>query len=114
MRQLIVIAMFLLQQAAPAATGEITGRISFRDGLPAARAVVLAVATTAPAPGRPVFTARAVADDSGNFRVGTLPPGSYTIRAQFPGAVLFYPGVVAEKDAGVVGVASGATVPNID
>lgn len=112
MKQLILIGMFLLQQVQTQPTGAIAGRIVFRDGLPAAGIVVTATAVSAPGPatfGRTAFT-----DASGSYRVQNLAPGSYYVRANFPGATLLYPGVTTEAQATAVAVTPGPPIGNMD
>jgi hypothetical protein len=111
--ELILIGMFLLQQAQPQPTGGIAGRIVFRDGLPAARIIVNA--TAVPVPGRPAAPARtALTDPSGIYRLENLSPGSYYVRANFTGSALLYPGVTTEAEATVVAVTPGPPLGNID
>jgi hypothetical protein len=112
-RELILIGMFLLQQPQPQPTGGISGRIVFRDGLPAAR--IMVNATAVPAPGRPAAPPRAtLTDPSGIYRLENLSPGSYYVRANFSGSTLLYPGVTTEAEATAVAVTPGPPLGNID
>jgi len=69
-------------------------------------------------PARPVATYSATTDDLGRFRVHTLSPGSYHLRATPPsfGArrELYYPAATSAREAGVLTVAAGQTIDRLD
>jgi hypothetical protein len=112
-KALILIGMFLLQQAQPQQpSGAISGRVIFRDGSPASRLSVIASAV--PVAGRPPATARSFLDESGAYTIERVPEGNYYVRIALPGSAVLHPGVTTESAASSVVVAPGARVPNID
>jgi hypothetical protein len=56
----------------------------------------------------------ALTDAAGRFRLENIPPGRYYVVAGNVDVPTYYPGVVAAKDATVIQVTPGATVPGID
>jgi hypothetical protein len=97
--------------AAPPSTGSIGGRIT-SAGQPAGLAEVAAFN----AAGNVVR--QATADSSGNYLLGTLPPGQYFVRADYLGLAQLFPSVPCDfcvPQAGTpVTVASGARTTGID
>jgi hypothetical protein len=108
--------------------GAITGRVTDADGTPVERAEVIAEGV-----GK---TIQSSTDEKGQFRVGSLPPGRYRVRASREGmmyhslmrhpeirtdgttevhaATTYYPGVLAAKQAGRVEVRPDGESPGID
>lgn len=119
----VALTVALLLQAAPATRGVVAGQIQIRQGSPAAAVRVSAI--PAPPPDArpeegiqyyeqrpPVSTA--LSNAQGRYRLANIPPGRYLIIASMLGSATYYPGATEYFKAGVVTVAAGATVDNID
>ena len=106
-------------------TGAITGRVTGADGEPAE-----GVNVTAQGPRSDEFTNT---DEKGQFRIGGLAPGKYRVKASVTGdmwggrpeirtdgtvevhnAATYYPGTLAEKEAGRVQVRPGGETNGVD
>ena len=106
-------------------TGSITGRVTDSDGEPVEG---LYIQAQGPQGGSSDRT-----DDKGEYRVGGLSPGKYTIRSSSGGdflggppeirtdgtnevhnAATYYPGVLTSKEAGKIEVRAGAEMPGAD
>ena len=105
-------------------TGAITGRVTDSEGNPVESASVSAMGGRGGGSG--------MTDDKGQFRIGGLPPGRYNVlaahgdifggrpeirtdgTAEVHNAATYYPGVLAEKEAGKVLVRAGDETASID
>ena len=108
-----------------APTGAIAGRVIDSDGEPVQGASVSALG--------PYTNENATTDEKGQFRIGGLTPAKYRVKASSPGDMMggrpeirtdgtaevhnassYYPGVLIEKEAGLVQVHSGGESAGVD
>lgn len=106
-------------------TGSVTGRVTDSDGEPVENVFVQAQGAQGGSSG--------MTDDNGEYRVGGLSPGKYTLRTSPHGdmfggppeirtdgttevhnAATYYPGVLTSKEAGKINVRAGAETPGAD
>src|SRR5262245_31304777 len=115
MKQFLFAAFLLLQGQAGTTveTGAVTGRLSSRNGAPAAGVRIAALPVADKAAGT-VLVGISQTDESGRYRVSDIPPGRYYIFAGLIDHPNYYPGTVTLTDATVVTVDPGATVANIN
>ncbi|HET9219521.1 MAG TPA: TonB family protein [Terriglobia bacterium] len=105
---------FSLSESTPVSdVGEIRGRIRHVDGSPAPLMPVAAILSSDTGSASPAFVARTLTDDSGTYRLSSIPAGRYHIEAGMNGPT-YYPGttnlsesvpvIMAMDRANVVGV----------
>ena len=92
------------------------GRFVDDRGLPIE---ALRVTADPAAAGGPEKSSWATTDDLGRFRIHTLPPGKYRVRASPPslsgtGSELFYPGTTNPSEASVLSIEAGQTVGGLN
>ena len=108
---LLFIAAISVSQTSTA----ISGRVLNRDGSPAANIRVMAVSAqdSSLQSGREIVSF-AQADDAGNFRLESVPPGRYFITAGIVEAPSYYPGVDDSARATAVTLTAGSSLQGID
>jgi hypothetical protein len=98
-----------------ARVGTISGRLSLRNGMPAAGRRVLALAVEeAPGNRNRVLTSLTETDATGRYLLENLPPGRYTVATGSLEELTFFPGTATESQATVVTVTNGARIGNVD
>jgi hypothetical protein len=116
MKQFLFAAFLLVQGQAGTTveTGAVTGRLSSRNGAPAASVRIAAMPVADDKTTGTVLVGISQTDESGSYRLADIPPGRYYIFAGLIDHPNYYPGTVTLSDATVVTVDSGATVANVD
>ncbi|MGA9770834.1 MAG: carboxypeptidase-like regulatory domain-containing protein [Blastocatellia bacterium] len=114
--------------------GVITGRITDEDGQPLTGETVTLIQLDSNGQKRPLYYFRlytlyefSISDDQGNYRIFGLPPGRYLVSVgettdnggsrigtSSYHSITYYPGVMDESKAGIVGLDAGAVATGID